>query len=407
MMKCIHCNAETENIINGEYVCLDCMNSLYVPCDDCDRWIHNDDIRKVRNRYGREVHVCNICCDNSYTYCVECKEYVEYGTDETYDGEWRCSDCLTNSDSFMCCACCDIFYRESDMTYSASRHAWLCPDCVQYYADEEEEEDNTVIQPYHSGHKNGLHFFEWPHEKAQNQQLYYGIELEVENIIKRYDIVTIAKETLQVLDTELWHCERDGSLTCGCEFISQPMTFGYLHSPRVEPKIKSALALLSDKGARSYHTPGCGLHFHVSRAGLTPQAIVNLLVMTARFKDVVFKLSHRTEANFQRWSRAYDEITELTPAIKSGTKDDTIPYDNFYRYYMINLTNRATVEFRFFRGTLNPDSFFGALHFINFLVKYALKCETENDITMSEIEFIKQAKDYSVELKNLMEKVGL
>ena len=74
---------------------------------------------------------------------------------------------------------------------------------------------------------------------------------------------------------------------------------------------------------------------------------------------------------------------------------------------MINLTNRATVEFRFFRGTLNPDSFFGALHFINFLVKYALKCETENDITMSEIEFIKQAKDYSVELKNLMEKVGL
>ena len=122
---------------------------------------------------------------------------------------------------------------------------------------------------------------------------------------------------------------------------------------------------------------------------------------------MIFKLSRRTEANFIRWSRAYDEITELTPAIKNSIKDETITYSNFDRYRMINLTNRATIEFRFFRGTLNHYSFFGALHFINFLVEYALKCETENDITMSEIEFIKQAKDYSGELKNLMEKVGL
>ena len=280
-----------------------------------------------------------------------------------------------------------------------NRQEWLCPDCY------EEEEEDTVIQSYHSGHKDGLHFFECPHERAQNQKLYYGIELEVENIVKKDDIKTIAKEALEVFDEELWHCERDGSLTDGCEFISQPMTFTYLNLPCIERKIKSALKLLIDKGARSYDTSSCGLHFHVSRAGLTPQAIVNLLVITSRFKDIIFKLSRRTESNFQQWSRAYDEATELTPEVKNGIKNGNNGY--FSRYYMINLTNRDTIEFRFFRGTLNHTSFFGALHFINFLVKYALKCETENDITMSEIEFIKQAKDYSDELKNFMEKVGL
>lgn len=436
-MKCIYCGEETENIIHGESVCLSCVNKLYVPCEncgelhdkekmtetnigyvcseclecyftccnDCGVWVHNDNTYTVRrNREGDEVDVCVYCCDNEYTFCEECGTYVrnEEGTDRTYDRQWRCYECLDNSESFTYCEGCDTYYRECDITYSESRQEWLCPDC---YA--EAEEDNSVIQSYHSGHKDGLNFFECPHERAQNQQLYYGIELEVENIVKRYDIETIAEEALQVLDTELWHCENDGSLTDGCEFISQPMTFEYLNSPRIEQKIKNALALLSAKGARSYDTSHCGLHFHVSRAGLTPQAIVNLLVMTTRFKDVVFKLSRRTEANFQRWSRAYDEITELTPAIKSSIKDDTIPYCNFDRYCMINLTNRATVEFRFFRGTLNPDSFYGSLNFIAFLVSYSLECETESDITSSMKDFILKAKNYSNELKNFIEKVGL
>ena len=435
-MECIYCGAETENIIDDEYVCLNCVNKLYVPCDncgelhdkekmtatdiglvcseclesdftccdDCGEWIHNDNLNRVSNRHNREAYVCDDCLSDNYNYCSTCKEYSHnsIGTDRTSDGYWRCYECLDNSGYYMYCDSCDTYYRECDMSYSESRQDWFCPDCY-----EEVGEDDTVIQSYHSGHKGGLQFFEWPHERRQNQQLYYGIELEVENTMNKCDIETIAKETLQVLDTELWHCENDGSLTDGCEFISQPMTFEYLNSPRIERKIKSALALLSSKGARSYDTSHCGLHFHVSRAGLTPQAIVNLLVMTTRFKEVVFKLSRRTETNFQRWSRAYDEITELTPAIKSGIKDDTIPYCNFDRYCMVNLTNRATVEFRFFRGTLNLASFYGSLNFIAFLVSYSLECETESDITSSMQDFILKAKNHSSELKNFMEKVGL
>ena len=432
-MKCIYCGEVTENIIDDEYVCVSCVNKLYEPCEncgelhdkekmtctdigyvcseclerdftscsDCGVWVHINNIWTV-NREGYEVSICEQCCNDSYSYCSECGRYVtdEEGTDQTSDRHWRCFECLNDSGYYMYCEGCDTYYRECDMSYCESREGWFCPNCY-------EEDDDRVIQSYHSGHRDGLQFFEWPHERTQNQQLYYGIELEVENIVGRYYIESIAEETLQVLDTELWHCERDGSLTDGCEFISQPMTFEYLNLPRIERKIKSALALLRGKGARSYDTAHCGLHFHVSRRGLTPQAIVNLLVMTTRFKEVIFKLSRRTETNFQRWARAYDEITELTPAIKSGIKNDIIPYCNFDRYCMINLTNHTTVEFRFFRGTLNPDSFYGSLNFIAFLVSYSLECETEPDITSSMQDFILKAKNYSSVLKNFMEKVGL
>ena len=103
-MKCIYCGEETENIIDDECVCLNCMNKLYVPCencgelhdkekmhetdigyvcseclerdftccDDCGEWTHNDNIRTVRrDREGSEVYVCEQCCDDSYSHCTE------------------------------------------------------------------------------------------------------------------------------------------------------------------------------------------------------------------------------------------------------------------------------------------------------------------------------------------------
>ena len=97
-MKCIYCGAETatENI-DIDYVCAECLERDFTSCSDCGVWVHNDDICTViRNREGREVYVCEDCCKRSYTYCRECGEYVENeeGTYRTFDGQWRCYECL-------------------------------------------------------------------------------------------------------------------------------------------------------------------------------------------------------------------------------------------------------------------------------------------------------------------------
>ena len=58
-MKCVYCGKVTENNID-EYVCSECLERDFTSCDDCGVWVHNDEIRTVRNRAG-EMHVCEKC----------------------------------------------------------------------------------------------------------------------------------------------------------------------------------------------------------------------------------------------------------------------------------------------------------------------------------------------------------
>ena len=55
-MKCIYCGAETENIVNGEHVCLNCMNKLYVPCENCGELHDKEKMTCTDNRMVRQFN---------------------------------------------------------------------------------------------------------------------------------------------------------------------------------------------------------------------------------------------------------------------------------------------------------------------------------------------------------------
>ena len=70
-MKCSCCGVvELKNVIEDgitEYVCAECLERDFTPCENCGVWTYTDNIRTVRSiRYGREVHVCAHCCDRLY-----------------------------------------------------------------------------------------------------------------------------------------------------------------------------------------------------------------------------------------------------------------------------------------------------------------------------------------------------
>ena len=219
-MKCIYCGKETENIIHGECVCLSCVNKLYVPCancgelhgkgkmtctdigyvcseclegdftccNDCGAWIHNDNIRMVRNRYDCEAFVCDDCCSNNYSYCLTCEEYSHYsiGTDNTFDGQWRCYSCL--DDGFVFCHNCNTYYRENVMKYCEALDEWLCPNC---YDEKIIEKKTYALNP-----------------KYENVKSYYRKALVIERSdnsisLKSYDteVCTIAAGKIWIEDT--------------------------------------------------------------------------------------------------------------------------------------------------------------------------------------------------------------
>ena len=72
------------------------------------------------------------------------------------------------------------------------------------------------------------------------------------------------------------------------------------------------------------------------------------------------------------------------------------------RYHAINLTNRNTIEFRMFRGTLNIETFFATLQLVDNIVRY-VKEHTNNDIQslqFTDLLVTDEMKSYWERVKN-------
>lgn len=384
---------ETDTITvtqDGHYVCAACLENNYCYCNSCNAYAPVDVMYEARDSNGNSEYICECCRDYYYEECEDCGElYHRSDLNDTGNNTYRyvCDDCY-NQNYDTCSDCGEVHHID---------HLHWCERDDCYYCDDCYPEHDGIIQSYHSGHRDGLNFF-------GTGPLYFGIELEVEATRDDYDNKEIAQIFIDEVGERYWHVESDGSLDNGCEFISQPMSINFLEYEHKED-IVTALKKISDIGARSHDTPHCGLHFHVSRAALTGQDILNLVVLCNKFKDIIFKLSRRTEENFSRWSAAYDDLRlrdrDFTNYIKQhGTVSN--------RYMMVNLTNCHTVEFRFFRGTLNPNSFFAALNFIDYLINTAKEFDNESDIyELTNSAFLAGARAYTNELATYIAERGL
>lgn len=75
----------------GEYVCEDCLSEHYTYCEECNRYVRNDDATYVDSA---DTYVCDRCLDRLYGQCDECDEYYlrsELETDE--NGRHLCPNC--------------------------------------------------------------------------------------------------------------------------------------------------------------------------------------------------------------------------------------------------------------------------------------------------------------------------
>lgn len=182
----------------------------------------------------------------------------------------------------------------------------------------------------------------------------FGIELEV-GCDKGFSQDTCAALLSDAFDSAsadpLTYCvyKHDGSL-CDCngfEIVTRPdcpsvhkRIFGNaLRDPRLRGKLSS------------YDNGKCGMHIHVSRAPLNDLWVGRLLVLVndGRMQPLIHKIAGRSGNRYTQ----YDDCKKLTSA-KRGND----------RYEALNVTGAHTVEFRMFRGTLNPTSFIINIEFV-------------------------------------------
>jgi len=319
---CIACDTTLDSddgttTSSGDPVCESCM----VMCMKCEDVITCDD---EFNDVEGELW-CKNCTNNDAHWCDLCDNYFTgytYGTDD--------------SDSTMCERC-----YENNTTYCEGCDATYLNGC-EYNHDE--DVDTRLVHDY-SYRPDPI----FRSSEDENTRLYFGIEVETEVRGGSYGDRRYAAEYAVRLEHDgLAYLKSDGSLECGFEIVSHPMTHSYFMKD-ANILWETISTLKSNYDMMAWGTKTCGLHVHISRAGFNGGSHQHrFLQLVYNNKDFYEVLAGRSSSH---WAKFNDNIDPDTGQKSFKHKFDRHGSD---RYSAVNTNNRNTLEMRIFRGSLNP-----------------------------------------------------
>lgn len=303
-------------------------------CNDCHEWEYSS---KLCTTYHEEI-ICRTCANYNYRYSEYYGSYV-YGDDAR--------DALDRNGNRVV-----IYYDDDDFHYD---------DEDDEYHHYDYQPEPQIIGNYHSSKRYHRPILD---DWSRRANRFFGVELEVELRGDRVDRTGKARQLNDVInDGDIGSrvfFENDGSLNSGFEIVSQPMSL---------PMHRDVWQWLNNKDAvanlRSHNTSTCGLHVHVSRAGLTKLQIAKMVTFV---NDPANEQLIRAIA--RRYAEGYCKIKEKKLGSAHYSSD---------RYEAINVTGEKTIEFRIFKGSLKYESVVAALEFCHSLVEFTRPC-SEGDI---------------------------
>lgn len=325
------CDESRMRVVNCCWVCDACV----VPrCDECGRetivpfTITLDD--------GNIVSVCEHCL-SSYGYCAVCNRYFRKTQKDNV-----CDDC--REQGFRVCQQCGAIFQ----AYNGIED--VCDECMYPKAIR-----NYSFDPSWS--------YLGGREIQFDGNLRFGVELEVDDGHHPYACANMLKKISPYI-----YCKHDSSLSpeAGFEIISYPATLDFhLHQMNWETICRAAKVLY---GYRSHNTRTCGLHVHVGleNVGRTTDAkIVALTDAIFPFMETIARrganyYAQKVDAGICSTDSPHDAIAK---ARELGGRD---------HHLAVSTCGKAhTVEFRLFKGTLNPDTIKATLVFVDCVVRYA------------------------------------
>jgi hypothetical protein len=182
---------------------------------------------------------------------------------------------------------------------------------------------------------------------------------------------------------ELAYLKHDGSLSCGYEIVTHPMSHDY-YKNEASDLWDTLEHLRTYYKVKSWDTSTCGLHIHISRTGFNGgghmHRFLNLIYSN---QDFYQRLAGREES---RWATFSDIMrTEVVrDEYGSRTLDEHGDYQfitkrdiasklqgfNTERYSAVNTRNRETLEIRIFKGTVNTSTIKSHLDLAHASVEY-------------------------------------
>lgn len=210
----------------------------------------------------------------------------------------------------------------------------------------------------------------------------FGVELETE---LRHPSEANMKAMLIEIDDLLGESvimKHDGSLSNGIEIVTKPFT-------REKQYITWDKFLTNrPKGLRSWDSPNCGMHVHVSREGLVEETIARAVCFcnSQGNKKFVYVMSGRKDNTYAKY-----KAKDMSNAAMARD-----------RHEAINLCNDTTIEFRMFKGTLKKESVFKNIEFCDAILEFAAQPEISLSQAMSRASFVRFVKHHEDKWPHLM-----
>lgn len=371
----------------GDDMCPDCLMAAgYVKCDHCGEWIDEDETTEVDGETW-----CAACVDKDAEPCDHCGEYhnsenletvhvwISYRCD-TIDEAW-CESC--RDDSAYTCDSCGEFYagfgdcdgetlvhgRDGEENY---RH--LCPSCEDQlphcYECGSALETDCYRDAYGDAYcceckPESKYLQGYDHTYASNYYrtkgdptpagLYLGVELETE-AYRTENPEALARDVIMAVGDERVVCKEDGSLTDGCEIVTQPMSAAYHLAPLDDLGGRRLWDMILDTcaehNARSHNGGNCGLHIHVSRTWLDTDDKVTTFIRLVQGHAAEWQVFSRRNLDNMSYCRLESDFQSGISLGDSPAEKRRKTYRKTGHHTAINCENSATVELRLWRGTL-------------------------------------------------------
>lgn len=338
---------------NGPFVDIVCANGLkrtnQYMCSGCSQ-LRSNNIKRHPTQQG---DVCQVCYD-SMGDCPTCGHRM-----------------IINEDTGMCHQCTRRHCRECDdcgklrhsLHINNMRDSYLCYECYWKRSEMPIGGYTTRIKPEFFG----------------DGDLFFGIELELD-FSKNKEIgraMVLGQEWLAKHGNQ--HCiiVHDGSIErgggSGYEVVTQPMSFEYLKEWDLAEKC-------IPKEIRKFTpTVGCGIHIHMSKDPFTKAQLYRFLTFIYDNDDYMFGITRRLpDARYCRKEEVVDNF-----ALAEGTQSTD-------KYVQVNLSNRATVELRMFKGTHNAKVLYSYIEFAKALFEYT----ANNDLRKEDMSNILRFTNY-------------
>ena len=193
--------------------------------------------------------------------------------------------------------------------------------------------------------------------------VYLGLELEFELVDEDDDRDEVVASDIMPKVYPHGVCKSDGSLSYGIELVTVPAVY--------EEHVKSLDEFFSDFPDSLCVERSCGLHIHVSRAPFNLPTQGRLIAFMNNPSNAKF-LENIGDREFNSYSK--QDTSRSVATILRGGGD---------RYNVLNLNNKATLEFRLFKGTKNFTTVKRSMQFCLAI------CEYCKNLTMPIKEFIK------------------